>query len=195
MQNPIVKKRTLQARALAIRKRGLRSMRGRLIKETMRESHTREFIVRSFVLPRLKKVLGKNLVAVVLYGSSQVGVRKASLRDKESDLDVGVVLKKNFLKLGKDQIKFISKDYFVAEEIEREAMKKFGVPTDIAYTPMEFFLKNFYLDVVANKMPMQILYGQKWVLSNLNLSQNEFNSVITSGRKGLLRKQKYDLRK
>ncbi|MFA6269093.1 MAG: hypothetical protein WCW13_02325 [archaeon] len=90
---PMIEKKELLARikqVQRIRKKGVSGERGRLAKS--RESLAREALLRSTITPQVKKLFGASLKAIVLTGSSQLGVRLASTKRKESDLDVLVVV-------------------------------------------------------------------------------------------------------
>jgi hypothetical protein len=88
-------------RIAVIRKRGLKAFRGRLVKETTRQSLAREFFVRTRALPFFKEKLGTGFLAMTMHGSAQMGVRKATERETpvfgkhKSDVDLSIAVPQN----------------------------------------------------------------------------------------------------
>ena len=167
MQKRIVAGRSgaVKLRVERLRKRGLRSLRGKLIQETLRESHAREFFVRVHVLPKLKKEFGKDLLAVTIHGSVQLGVRKASNKasgaygplahSKPSDIDIAVAVPKGSYT--------ISKEIFeAASELSQKLSEKFKCHFHV-YGADEFLVhhqSNLRFDE-----PFQVVFGKELFLN------------------------------
>ncbi|MFA6399797.1 MAG: hypothetical protein WCW44_05555 [archaeon] len=148
--------------------------------ESLNESHARELAVRTFVLPWLKRTFGGNLLSVVVYGSTQLGVRKATkikrFAPRPSDLDLTIVLNKPAL---------TSAEKRKLDIFERAAVKLFAL--DFRYVDAA----TFKLDQAGMQEPFQVMYGKNKVeeLLGKNYSEN-----FAAQRKELLKKQKYRLR-
>lgn len=76
-----------RARRIYSRKRSKKKL-----PETLRSSLQKEFVARTFILPQLKEKFGPSLKALLIVGSAQLGVRKATNREYPSDLDVLAVV-------------------------------------------------------------------------------------------------------
>lgn len=117
-------------------------------------NHTREFLARAVVIPRLKVIFGQRLKAVLLVGSSQLGVRKGSATRKKSDLDLVAVT---------HEYEWIN-SMVPCMELAWEVKRITGIPCQIIPRSPGDFLhaqKTF-------KEPMQILYGKAWVAERID---------------------------
>lgn len=125
--------------------------RNKIPPKTLNASHAREFIARTIVLPMLKKRFGERLKSVLLFGSSQLGVRKAS--DKKSinsDLDIGIVLSKTDIE-----------DIVFRGEIYDQCVK-LGVKSSTSFISRDFFNNNTNIE-----NPFQVIYGREFIESQL----------------------------
>lgn len=152
--------KALSVRVERLRKRGLCSMRGRLLPESLRESHAREFIARSWIVPAVRKVLGNDLRAVLLTGSTQISVRKGTKRRKESDLDIIVVVKDDLVE---NRLEKLHNEYYAVESSAAIGIQvAFGFNCHFQLFPQSVFA--WSEGVYKGKgRPIQVLYGQKWV--------------------------------
>ncbi len=155
---PIEVSRKILERLKRLRETGLRVRRENFPHENLRESHARELITRAVILPQLKASFGRRLKAVLLTGSSQLGVRKASMAHEKSDIDVVVaVSRQSALDIIND---FVSPCDKLAEAIREIA----GCPCQI----MPVFDTNFQAQRYALKAPFQVIYGKPWIVQQLN---------------------------
>lgn len=175
---PIDVSKQILERLKRLRETGLRARREIFSHENFRESHARELIARTVILPQLKAHFGGRLKAVLLVGSSQLGVRKASLKRQKSDIDVVVAVSRNNPHLGMYEPLLICRE--LSEEVERMA----GCPCQI----MPVFDTNFKPAWSALKAPFQVLFGGKWVYQQLG---EEHIKEIRANRGNMALKEKY----
>jgi len=152
-----------------------------LYSHLQQESFLREGILRRFVLPRAKRVFRENLLAVVLLGSSQVGVRKSW---SSSDLDLVVVVKKP------------NDDQFARFESQVVGVsRRFAVVANpFLWHEKEFVKKIHGQDFLPapREIPFQIIYGKNWIQSVLPKEVLGHRAAV---RKELLASGRYEGRK
>lgn len=134
-----------------LRKKGLRSMRGKIIPETLRESHAREFAVRSWIVPSFRSSIGPGLKAIILPGSVQLGIRKASKKRQGSDIDVSIIVSSLC----------IPKSMELARAAQDELKSMLGVEVNIHVFPPEIF--EFNETHLVTHSAFQVLYGRQWL--------------------------------
>jgi len=177
-------KRNVFERIESIRKRGLRSMRGRIIPETLRESHARELFVRKLVIPVLKGRLGKDFLALTMFGSAQLGVRKAAENEYNTT-------KRRFTKIRSSDIDLslaVPKEKFPTwekrEELEEElnkSLKLHGFSCHIMiYSELGFF--DHHAGAVEQGVPFQILLGKEFLKSS-GKNDKDFHVDLTQLQK------------
>lgn len=149
-----VRTRTIE-RIKGIRAKGI--LQRHVLNENLRESHARELITRAVILPQLKASFGRGLKAVLLTGSSQLGVRKASMAREKSDIDVVVAVSRQSPLDTIDE--FVSPCNELAEAIRKIA----GCPCQI----MPIFDTNFQAQRYVLGAPFQAIYGKQWVVEQL----------------------------
>jgi hypothetical protein len=148
-----------QLKTRLARIRGRQTFLGRKATETLNESHTREFLLRAVALPHIKATLGNKLRAVLLVGSTQLGIRKATRKKRKSDLDILIIVKTSTTE---DEIT-------AATEPISEKCEKLHTPVSfmINYGAPQFGFYTFKIDQLRSKEPLQIIYGKKWVEEEL----------------------------
>ena len=120
-------------------------------RETLNESHARELVVRKLFLPRLKDVLGPRLKAVLIVGSSQIGIRKATSKNPKSDIDVIAVVEDS---VAKENNAFFE----LADTPLRGECSKLGLPFDLVYRTISQFK-----EIKNEQSPFQVVYGRDFV--------------------------------
>ncbi len=172
----------------------------------VRESLLREGAVRRFLLPRAKKVFGRRLKAVLLFGSAQQGLRKSW---SSSDLDVIVVvdlvgLAGDFFKKTGTVDGTVSGVHNAVNNFSTRANavgKHFGLAmshgTEVG--PFTWDVEEFKERLInsggegkqmfasGEKFPFQIIYGKKWLGENIPADfiagrKNLKAKVLSSGR-------------
>ncbi len=148
--------------------------------QAFRESVARELIARQYVLPELRKILGGKMVALLLSGSAQTGIRKTTLAGKnqteKSDLDLILIISEP--KWGGEFIVDSSPKLVLSHESHNQIAlmrvsiqtlaesleKTFGFPLHMAtYDTAEF--EKHYKPTAYNEniLAHQTVYGQKWM--------------------------------
>jgi hypothetical protein len=132
----------------------------KIISEQMRESRAREYLARKKILPMLKKHFGKDLVGVVIIGSSQRQLRRSRTT---SDVDVWAVFddrKESSLKTHSREWKKYWNRHWSAFKLHEGIEKKFGIRCEIGFSrPKEF--GKIIMSKSWEKEPFQIIYGEK----------------------------------
>jgi len=150
----------------------------------MNESHALEFLARSLVVPVAKKVFGKDLKAVILVGSPQIGVRRASL-SRGSDLDIEFVVADSARRVNSrfNQLNSAVFDAFTnslgvsVSRVPRPNLlfsteKQFALVRPKRSTPFQILhgvenvkriLGENYAMARAKKMPLKEKYTQTWI--------------------------------
>jgi hypothetical protein len=156
----------LAHRTKKIRKKGLA---GRVaVSQLVCESLAREHFVRKRLLLDLKDIFGPELNAVLLIGSSQLGVRKSH---RQSDLDVEVYLtKKGSVHLFSSGF-LTAENYFMRPTVEKmkyATERALGCGLDISFIPGPP-TKSLI------QKPFQIIFGRKFVESHVPKERLERN--------------------
>lgn len=172
----------MEKRISGLRRRGLRSMRKKILPENLRESHAREFAVRSWVVPSFRSTLGSGLNAIILPGSVQLGVRKASAKRPKSDIDVSVVVS-----CDKD---CIQRGVKLAAGVESKIKELMGVDVNIHVFPADVFLHHQLFNLHLIYSPFQVLYGKRWVKETFG---KDFGKDFRILRELIKDKQKYKM--
>jgi len=174
-------------RISAIRSRGLRASRGCLVKETTRQSLSREFFVRTRAIPFFKENLGESFLAMTLHGSAQLGVRKATERESrvygkhKSDVDISVAVPKGYFKSLEAR-----KAY---EDDCSKRLSQIGYPTHVHVFNTAEFVNNLNFGL-TNGEPFQILFGRNIIANsdkyvpNLKLDLKKLPKIRKSYTKG-----------
>jgi len=145
----------------------------RKVPETLRESHAREFVARTVILRNAKKYFGKKLKAVLIYGSAQRGVRKASFYDPRSDLDIRFVVEPSVYSR---RLMAPYKDFL--EDIQVAALR-----AGIVVAPVVFPSDLFKSEQVTAQHPFQVIYGSVWVKDALGPVEMQKQSSLKNQRK------------
>jgi predicted nucleotidyltransferase len=181
----MLKKMLENRRAAKIQKRGLKWRTGFL--EHRNESLAREFYVRRVILKKLKKFFGKEMKALLLFGSVQNGIRKSvsTKTNPNSDIDLvliltekawGQIVSKGFLGLDN------TPHYIFIEKIEQEAQKRIGTTLHL-FPVAENHLTEKY------RKPFQIIYGQEFI--ETKIPAKELQQIPATRKKELEENNKY----
>ncbi|MFA5764209.1 MAG: hypothetical protein WC915_05375 [archaeon] len=132
----------------------------RNVGERMNESHARELVARTIVMPQLKKFFGKDLLSVLIVGSSQLGVRYATRKVKSSDIDINFVVKTLFWeKMTAEQRLNVKQEITRIENLVSQT----GIKASILLSIGKDFAFERTAPHMFGKNPFQVLYGKDWV--------------------------------
>ena len=167
--HPIVQTNRLavfKKKVALMRERGL--IRLKKASAQHKESLAREFVSRSVLVPELKKIFGSELSAIILAGSVQHGVRRASIKRKGSDIDITVVIKPKFYRVSGIQVHDLGDSYTRLIALESFVAKEFGMEANIEVEQEKGFV---YIESKLRRKPFQILFGEKWIRDSLGLAK------------------------
>jgi hypothetical protein len=132
-------------------------------------SHARELIGRKVALPELKKMFGKSLKAVLIFGSAQQGVRAADTHkwDGPSDVDIVFILEdsacREMEKKGSGKWAFRGKRGEEFDGAVARWEKSCGTRIDINPEPAGIFKER----IERQREPFQTIFGKEWIQSEL----------------------------
>jgi len=143
--------------------------------ERMHESLARELIARKLILPELKYFFGNNLGALLLIGSSQLGVRQASRYRVGSDLDLVCIFSGDFPE----------ENFSFMRRMKRKVRRNFHFKTALQYYNPEGHdsLKEWLLN---KNFSFQVLYGEDFAR---NLFGHDYLDRLPELRKKYLLKK------
>ncbi len=119
--------------------------------ETLNESHAREMVVRTVVVPFLKQKLGNRLKAVLIVGSAQLGVRKATGTTRNSDTDIVIVVGKRNLRA----------DFEIKDDLYELGLKA-GARMQLIFKEAGAMKYEIYIEE-----PFQVVFGKNFVEQEL----------------------------
>jgi len=162
----------VKARIERIRNREV--VAGRQLPEPLRESRVRELLVRKVVLPELKKGYGKFFRGLVLIGSAQRKLRKATKSRLESDVDLFVIFNWDLLhsRFGKMRdLAYKSKGigsyfFYFPKRLSEKLEGRFGIKFNIAPVELDELAKTLVSES-WNKEPFQVISGEKPLMAEL----------------------------
>lgn len=137
----------------------------KVLPEPLRESRARELFVRKMVLPKLKQSCGNSVIGVVLIGSAQRSIRRATRSRPSSDVDIWVVI---------DEESEFYKTWHKIKKLESALSKKVGFRYQIGISkPMDF--ANILTSDSWKKEPFQIVFGQATLMKMLEQHYARFS--------------------
>ncbi len=130
--------------------------------EAYRESLAREYIARRYIRPLALTQFPAGIKAILITGSSQRHVRKASAHAEGSDLDLIFVFQKAAPHLpGKTSHFDLHEEKRFLEKLSTQVSSAFGVyPSIQAYTDAEFL---HYYSSIGKNFPHGVIHGNAWV--------------------------------
>ncbi|MEI7960835.1 MAG: hypothetical protein WCI04_00715 [archaeon] len=152
--------------------------------ETANESLARRYVANEIVLFKLKKLLGKNLKAVVIVGSAQIGVSKSTLKytspNTPSDLDMLAIIDPKLLSMNEKYEFKTSVEKFqewrrIIEEknlLITKIVKKFGFKLQLMFylsepLPYAGVGQVFVTSESSIGAAFQPIYGLSWIHNKL----------------------------